>query len=277
MSETQNPDHRRPLAPGEIRTHTVGNRTFKVMHVAGGNFTQASYQLGVHPTQVITTEMFEQDAVRAYADAIEQAESDAADADREDEAPEPLTAEGEEALRVRTGFAQTLDLHQAIAEAEHFEEIDRAAVARGESTNWWERNAETPEPRPGREILRQPIVDPAGALPTPAPTIADDVAVLRRLVNTYMLHTRPPGADAVELALSTLDRIAGAVPQRATDDDVLPEIWLDVERQCITLEINGAKKYRRWWFGKTDGIPAVEWCHGVHPDAIRLYSLGEVR
>lgn len=78
MTETTN--HRAPLAPGEIRTRTVGNRTFRVMHVAGGSFTQASVSdptwLGA--SQVLATNRFESFAVAAYADAIEQAESDAA-------------------------------------------------------------------------------------------------------------------------------------------------------------------------------------------------------
>lgn len=81
MTETQNPrpDHRAPLAPGEIRTHTVGLRTFTVMHVAGGSFTQATSHVVGGGARVICTEVFESNAVRAYADAIEQAESDAID------------------------------------------------------------------------------------------------------------------------------------------------------------------------------------------------------
>lgn len=81
MTETQNPrpDHRAPLAPGEIRTHTVGAQRFQVMHVAGGSFTQASYRDTGGFATVIATERFEDAAVRAYADAIEQAESDAID------------------------------------------------------------------------------------------------------------------------------------------------------------------------------------------------------
>lgn len=73
-------DHRAPLAPGEIRTHTVGLRTFTVMHVAGGSFTQASCRTGIDgPSRVLLTSMDDRSAVEAYADAIEQAESDAID------------------------------------------------------------------------------------------------------------------------------------------------------------------------------------------------------
>ena len=83
MTETQI-DHRAPLAPlapGEIRTYVVGNRAFRVMHVAGGSFTQASFREGVDgPSVVLATDRFADVAVRAYAEAIEQAESDAIDA-----------------------------------------------------------------------------------------------------------------------------------------------------------------------------------------------------
>jgi hypothetical protein len=79
MTETQT-NHRAPLAPGEIRTHTVGDRTFQVMHTGRGMNTKATYRDGVDGvTQVLCTG-YEFRAVRAYADAIEQAESDAIDA-----------------------------------------------------------------------------------------------------------------------------------------------------------------------------------------------------
>lgn len=80
MTETQNINHCKPLAPGEIRTHAVGAETFRVMHVAGGSFTQAAVLPATGPTRVLATDRFESVAVRAYADAIEQAESDAIDA-----------------------------------------------------------------------------------------------------------------------------------------------------------------------------------------------------
>lgn len=111
-------DHRAPLAPGEIRTHVVGDRAFRVMHTGNGSFAQASYRDGVDgATQVLHTGR-EDIALARYADAIEQAEA----------------AEREQPKR--------LDLSQAIAECKRFEEIDRAAVARGESANWWERAGE---------------------------------------------------------------------------------------------------------------------------------------
>lgn len=80
MTETQI-NHRKPLAPGEIRSHVVGNRGFLVMHTGNGAFAQASYRDGVDgPTRVLATDRFADVAVRAYADAIAQAESDAVDA-----------------------------------------------------------------------------------------------------------------------------------------------------------------------------------------------------
>ena len=83
MTETQNPqaiDHRAPLKPGEIRTHRVGAQVFQVMHIAGGSFAQASVAGNGMATRVLRTDRFADVAVRAYADAIEQAESDAIDA-----------------------------------------------------------------------------------------------------------------------------------------------------------------------------------------------------
>ena len=80
MTETQNINHRAPLKPGEIRTHQVGAQVFQVMHIAGGSFAQASVAGNGMATRVLRTDRFADVAVRAYADAIEQAESDAIDA-----------------------------------------------------------------------------------------------------------------------------------------------------------------------------------------------------
>lgn len=77
---TESTNHRAPLAPGEIRTHTVGACTFRVMHVAGGSFTQASVREPGQPSKVLCTDRFEFVVVAAYVDAIEAAESVAADA-----------------------------------------------------------------------------------------------------------------------------------------------------------------------------------------------------
>lgn len=109
-------EHRAPLAPGEIRAHTVGTRTFQVMHVSGGSFTQATVREAGGGATVLATDPFADRAVRAYADAIEQAESDAADAMEDDDTPEPLTAESEEALRVRAGFAPAMPTQAALDE-----------------------------------------------------------------------------------------------------------------------------------------------------------------
>lgn len=84
---TQEQNHRRPLAPGEIRAHQVGAEVFRVMHVMNGGMVQASVSGNGMATRVLTTALFESDAVRAYADAIEQAESDAIDADEDYAAP----------------------------------------------------------------------------------------------------------------------------------------------------------------------------------------------
>lgn len=238
MTETQPTSHRRPLAPGEIRMHKVGAVTFTVMHVAGGSFTQACAHEADQRSRVLKTDTDDRIAVNAYADAIEQAESDAIDAMEGDDTPEPLTAEGAEALAARAGFAPMYDVvtrssdrtavldregpmsfgdavaladrahaagsiaqvdvepssglyDKAIAEAAHFEEVDRAAVARGESSNWWERGTRAS---------------------TPAPTLADDVAALR----AKLLVTRM-GGDRRDELIADLDRLAAREPQRATD------------------------------------------------------------
>ena len=69
-------EHRAPLAPGEIRTHIVGDRAFRVAHTGGGMYTQASYRHGVDGgTVVICTDASAEVAVKAYADAIEAAEA----------------------------------------------------------------------------------------------------------------------------------------------------------------------------------------------------------
>lgn len=73
--------HRAPLAPGEIRTAIVGDRTFQVMHVAGGSYTQASVRRNGWSPVVLKTDPSSYVAVHAYADAVEQAESDAIEGD----------------------------------------------------------------------------------------------------------------------------------------------------------------------------------------------------
>lgn len=73
-------NHRAPLAPGEIRMHEVGGRKFTVMHVAGGSCVQACEHGADKPSRVLKTSQWGYEAIDAYADAIEQAESDATDA-----------------------------------------------------------------------------------------------------------------------------------------------------------------------------------------------------
>jgi hypothetical protein len=106
-------EHRSPLAPGEIRTHIVGDRAFQVMHVAGGSFTQASVR-GKGPSTVLCTDVAAAVAVKAYADAIEQAESDRIDAlEGDDEAEDAslllATIRGQLRQYVPGGGEQRLD------------------------------------------------------------------------------------------------------------------------------------------------------------------------
>jgi hypothetical protein len=66
----------------------------------------------------------------------------------------------------------SLQVNQAIAELRRFEEIDREAVARGESANWWERGG-------GQDVTGPHSPDVAAALM--------DLAELRTLLASYAL------------------------------------------------------------------------------------------
>lgn len=69
-------DHGATLAPGEIRRHTVGGKTFKIMHTGNGAYTQATVRTaGVLTTEVLATLPFESAALKIYATAIERAEA----------------------------------------------------------------------------------------------------------------------------------------------------------------------------------------------------------
>lgn len=74
------PRHDYPLLPGEVRSHTVGRTTFTVMHAMGGSFVQATASALGEASRVLHTSASETAALRAYREAVEQAESDAVDA-----------------------------------------------------------------------------------------------------------------------------------------------------------------------------------------------------
>jgi hypothetical protein len=207
MTETQStPNHRAPLAPGEIRTHQVGAQKFTVMHVAGGSYTQASVRESGRPSRVLHTGR-EDIAVSRYADAIAEAEEAVLEQAESEEGwdDRTVTLHPTHSTALRTQMAgrvlrapapdtmptQPLQVDKAIAELKRFEEIDHAAVARGESPNWWERG-----------------IEPS----TPAPTLADDVAALRQWIKSAGVTIA--GSPK---ALAILDRIAARAPQRATD------------------------------------------------------------
>ena len=144
MTETQTPNHRAPLAPGEIRTHTVGLRTFTVMHVAGGSFTQASCRTGIdRPSRVLLTSMDDRSAVEAYADAIEQAESDAIDELDEADGSMFISSSTGELIDPQAGPAPDADLSFNLPMGADMQLV-------------------------------------TGERPTPAPSLADDVTALRQ-------------------------------------------------------------------------------------------------
>lgn len=204
-------NHRAPLAPGEIRSHQVGAQKFTVMHVAGGSFTQATVRPSSVPFKVLKTSAYEQEAVNAYADAIEQAESDAIDAMEGDDTPEPLTAESAEALAARAGFA-----------ADHVLDSVRALTEGGRIVAHPTTSHSLHTQLAGR-VLR-----------APAPTLADDVAALRAKVGNYggviqdwrdgKAPTESEKGSAERFGVfaawadieAVLDRIAAREPQRAT-------------------------------------------------------------
>lgn len=111
MTETSK--HTQPLARGEIRRHTVGAQTFQIMHAVAGGYVQVAIRVEDEPTHVVCLEMAmdERKALATYAELIRIAELVAAPerGDSEDEdIAEPLTPEGTEALRVRAGFEPTM-------------------------------------------------------------------------------------------------------------------------------------------------------------------------
>jgi hypothetical protein len=195
-------EHRAPLAPGEIRTHTVGDRTFKVMHVAGGSFTQMSVRLADGCVEHIATERFEQQAVNAYADAIEQAEADMA------LPANVLTADG--VPEVEQATSTDLPCLAMVGDKRYSGGLRAAKghahlLATGPECNdaWPVPDLLTPAER---AFVTELQTDPA-----PAPTLADDVAALRTEVEAYF-----PDGNAPKDIATILDRIEASVPQRAT-------------------------------------------------------------
>jgi hypothetical protein len=226
MTENTNINHRAPLAPGEIRTHRVGARVFKVMHVSGGSFTQASVRPDGEPATVLLTDMSTRAAVNAYADAIEQAESDAIDALEGDDTPEPLTDSEAEALAVRAGFAPTPRGLWPVPQDRSADGVPEVEQAHAPAPTTQQRDCPACDcgrrQRGGSHLPTCAIVlweakQIEAHEPAPAPTLADDAAALRHMINT---EVRPTRRDAF---LARLDRIAARVPQRATAYGL--ELW----------------------------------------------------
>jgi hypothetical protein len=234
-------EHSRPLAPGEIRIHWIGDTSYQVMHVAGGSFTQASVRERGKPSQVLKTSMHEREAVDAYAEAIEQAEAGASTH------RDPMV-----------GSSHGAFMTQAEADTEETDRED-GPMFFGAAGNLVIPGA-TPAICSPRDCDRPDeciLTDVAG----PAPTLADDVAALR----LWLDHTAE--GDGVDYALGLFDRIAGAVPQRATDADEYSKgdsLWLHACGGVMPGE--GSHE--------PDECPR-HWCNGGEWQA--LYTLGEVR
>lgn len=202
MTETQNTkNHRAPLARGEIRTHTVGTpdtpggwRTFKVMHVAGGSFTQASVSRFGKPTEVISTDPDARVAVNAYADAIEQAESDALDTDPMDDENLPMGA----SRTLVTGETNMAGVNPA-ADPAWVAARDRASrMSPAEADAFY------------TELETQQADQHTGCETPAAPSLADDIAWLHK-------HAHVDEGPRYSLT-QVLDRIAAQMPQRAMFD-----------------------------------------------------------
>lgn len=149
---TQNkPGHRAPLAPGEIRTHVVGERKFTVMHIAGGSLVQAREHGTNKPTVVLRTSQWGYRAIDAYADAIEAAEAEQ-------------------------------DVNEALAAADDPRDVRHAAnladaytaCGRLRATVRWTDDPETPVDCPKCAALPRNVVNRALALIEDACSIAED-------------------------------------------------------------------------------------------------------
>lgn len=208
MTEQQNPspDHRAPLAPGEIRTHTVGTRTFQVMHVLNGAMAQASYRDAGQPSVVITTNQWISNVVGEYADAIEQAEA----------------AEIVEETLADPNAVVTFMPSEA-GQAGGYVPSERFAIYAHDDA------AEAAEQRAEPDLT---FNTPDGASmtlvtgePQPAPSLADDVAALRLEIATMR---GDEGANRRTAILARFDRIAAQVP-------VPTRVWM---HRCGVVLIN---------------------------------------
>jgi len=238
-------NHRAPLAPGEIRTHVVGDRAFQVMHVAAGRYAQATYRDGVDGvTQVLYTGR-EDIAIAHYAEAIVEAK----EAEREastpattladdqcgcernplghlrSEHPTALPAEeswkhpyAERNGRCGTcGFDRSSDRHSApVPQYVGFASGDEPGAPLcvnprcGKRVMWdGERHIHTNgEVRCYRTVMGE--APPPSGQPAPAPTLADDVVALRAELEVSNIHPA-----RLRGMLAILDRIAARAPQRA--------------------------------------------------------------
>lgn len=160
---------------------------------------------------------------------------------------------------VKVGQARPLNLDRAIAECKRFEEIDRAAVARGESANWWERDT-------APEIEQCDECESTGQncwAHRAAPEIEQEKTAAELLsIIRESLHRYVPGGGEQYLD-RYLDRIAGAVPQRATD----AEGW------GIHLHTCGAAQSAK----RGDGVCRTCGAKSGDDGWRALYTLGEVR
>ncbi len=133
--------------------------------------------------------------------------------------PEPRVITADPGVQPEQEPAPTLKVDKAIAELRRFEEIDRAAVARGESPNWWERGAEQRCPH-GHERGDHHWFECMGVSPFAGDALAADGYLPLRGTATgdNQLDVPQPVDEVKATQRAMLDEIADLLDVGAYDD-----------------------------------------------------------
>ena len=217
MTESQK-NHRAPLARGEIRTHTVGDQTFQVMHIAGPRVQARVGVPGGQPSMVLCTDTDAAVAVRAYADAIDGAERiqahlreaaalsynlpDGADmalvtGEPIRSTPQVITPDPGVQVEYESDERPTPSLADACC----------ASTSKGGITTHKNECPRFARLTDEEAAYRRHLLD---VDKRPAPSLADDVAALRGMIEQQGRLGRQP--SRLEM-LAVLDRIAAQMPQ----------------------------------------------------------------
>jgi hypothetical protein len=115
-----------------------------------------------------------------------------------------------------------------------------------------------PERQAARYPLDRPLIDATEQAGAPAPTLADDVAALRAEVEAYWRDGQLPNYMTI-----LFDRIAGAVPQRATERG--DQIWQHSCGRADSGEADMPPRYCSTGYGRCTTDERTGW--------VRLYTL----